>query len=454
MGVDKRRVRQLSEAKVQDGPVVYVMARDQRVEDNWALHYAAEQAHALDTTLIVLFVVGPNFAHGSARHNEWLIASLQAVKVDLQKHDIPFFVRCGDWTEVIPEFVASQAVGQLVFDFNPLEPVRRWRQDVAQALSIPVYEVDARNIIPCWHASHKTEFAARTFRPKVHRILHEFLTPYPIFPALVTPSISAPEIDWESVRAYRQCDYTELIPGTFIPGSAAAQEVLTDFLENRLAGYEKHRNDPTQSWVSDLSPYLRWGNISAQTVALAVQAASVPGDDKRAFLEELIVRRELADNYVYYTEGYDTLAGAHTWAQKTLEAHRNDPRSYLYSYNELEKANTHDDLWNAMQIQMVKEGKMHGWCRMYWAKKILEWTSSPEDAIKIALALNDHYELDGRDSNGVTGVMWAIAGVHDRAWAERPIFGKIRYMNCNGARRKFSVSDYIARYNPQTHSLL
>jgi deoxyribodipyrimidine photo-lyase len=173
----------------------------------------------------------------------------------------------------------------------------------------------------------------------------------------------------------------------------------------------------------------------------------IPKDAKDAFLEELIVRRELADNFCYYNQQYDTVAGSHAWAQKTIAEHKDDVREHLYSRDQFERGETHDDLWNAMQSQMVTEGKMHGWCRMYWAKKILEWTKSTQEAIDIALYLNDKYELDGRDPNGVVGVMWSICGVHDRAWNSRPIFGKIRYMNFSGAKRKFNVSQYIDKYS-------
>jgi deoxyribodipyrimidine photo-lyase len=184
---------------------------------------------------------------------------------------------------------------------------------------------------------------------------------------------------------------------------------------------------------------------------LEVQAAKAKGNAKEAFLEELIVRRELAENFCFYNKNYDKVLGAHAWAQKSIAEHAKDTRTYVYTKKQLETAATHDDLWNAMQRQMMQEGKMHGWCRMYWAKKILEWTPDVQTAIDIALYLNDRYELDGNDPNGVVGVMWSICGVHDRAWNERDIFGKVRYMNYAGAKRKFDVKAYIARYgNEQT----
>ena len=196
---------------------------------------------------------------------------------------------------------------------------------------------------------------------------------------------------------------------------------------------------------SDLSPYLHFGQIAPQRVAWEIQQSDAPREAKQAFLEELIVRRELSDNFCWYNPDYDKFSGFPEWARKTLDQHRLDQRDFLYSLEEFEPGRTHDALWNAAQLEMVSRGKMHGYMRMYWAKKILEWTNSPEEALEIAIYLNDRYELDGRDPNGYVGVAWSIGGVHDRAWAERPVFGKIRYMSLAGCKRKFKVDEYIAK---------
>jgi deoxyribodipyrimidine photo-lyase len=444
--IDQRRVLALNNRAYERGSVVYVMAREQRVADNWALLHAATLAEQRAVPFVVLFALAPMFNNGSARHNEWMVASLQEVQKDLTAYGIPFYIRTGNWVDSIPAFVMEHQIGEVVFDFNPLEPVRSWREAVAAAVPAPVSMVDARNIIPCFKASDKTEFAAYTFRPKVHKLLPEYLTSFPLLPKIEHKTDSAPAIDWEAVRAYRACDYTEPIPTRLVPGAAAGHTVLQAFITERLPGYATKRNDPLLAMTSDLSPYLRWGNISAARVALSVRAAEVTSADKDAFLEELIVRRELSDNYCYYTRDHTVVAGAHAWAKKTIAEHAADARAYLYTYEEFRDAKTHDDLWNAAQLQMVIEGKMHGFLRMYWAKKILEWTSDAQTAIDIALKLNDRYELDGRDSNGVVGVMWSICGVHDRAWNERPVFGKVRYMNYAGCKRKFDVKSFVNRY--------
>ncbi|MGD8924028.1 MAG: deoxyribodipyrimidine photolyase, partial [Syntrophobacterales bacterium] len=233
-----------------------------------------------------------------------------------------------------------------------------------------------------------------------------------------------------------------------LPGEKAAADILDQFLTTKLSTYSSKRNDPNEYAVSHLSPYLHFGQISAQRVALEVRKRKVSKASKDDFLEELIVRRELSDNFCYYNPDYDKFAGFPEWAQKTLDEHRNDKREYIYSLEQFESGKTHDDLWNAAQSEMVKTGKMHGYMRMYWAKKILEWTSSPEDALEIAILLNDKYELDGRDTNGYVGIAWSIGGVHDRAWKERSIFGKVRYMSYGGCKAKFSVKTYIEQHLP------
>jgi deoxyribodipyrimidine photo-lyase len=234
------------------------------------------------------------------------------------------------------------------------------------------------------------------------------------------------------------------------PGEAAASAALEAFVAERLWGYAQRRNDPNAAGQSDLSPYLHFGQLSAQRVALAVSAAPAPDRDREAFLEELIVRRELADNWCLHNEHYDTPAGFPAWSRETLLLHQPDPRPYLYDRGELEAARTHDPLWNAAQNEMVRRGKMHGYLRMYWAKKILEWSPDAAEAMATAIYLNDRYELDGRDPNGYAGIAWSIGGVHDRPWFSRAIFGKVRYMSLSGARRRFDVGAYVARWSRAT----
>jgi deoxyribodipyrimidine photo-lyase len=233
--------------------------------------------------------------------------------------------------------------------------------------------------------------------------------------------------------------------GTLAGGESAAVETLGRFIKMRLKGYASKRNHPELDGTSQLSPYLHFGQIGPHRIALAVKDSDAPQIDRKAFLEELIVRRELAINLVRFNPRYDSFDASEAWADRTLRVHAKDPRQILYTEEQLENAETHDPLWNAAHKQMVLTGWMHGYMRMYWAKKILEWSPSPAQAFEIAVRLNDRYELDGRDPNGYTGIAWAIAGKHDRPWPERPVFGKIRYMSYASTSRKFDSKAYIAR---------
>ena len=284
---------------------------------------------------------------------------------------------------------------------------------------------------------------ARTIRPKIHRLLPEMLTPFPELPPHPHPwSTRPPSLDFASLHAGLRVDGSVGPVDWLQPGEAAAHDMLSTFLDHRLDSYDK-RNDPNQEVCSDLSPYLHFGMISAQAVVLEIKRRGLYGEQIDSFVEELVVRRELSDNFCLYTADYDQVSGFPQWAQQTLDKHRNDPRTYLYSLEQFAGAATHEPLWNAAQQQLVSRGAMHGYMRMYWAKKILEWTPDAAEALRIAIFLNNRYALDGRESNGYTGIAWSLGGVHDRGWGERPIFGTIRYMNEAGARRKFDVPRYI-----------
>ena len=228
-------------------------------------------------------------------------------------------------------------------------------------------------------------------------------------------------------------------------GSREAMRRLRLFIRERLPRYATDRNEPTPYRTSELSAHLHFGHISPITIALAASGSDAPRESVDAYLEELIVRRELSVNFVARNPDYDRLDGCPAWALKTLAKHAGDPRPVLYTARQLEEAETHDPLWNAAQDEMVLTGRMHNYLRMYWAKKILEWSPDAETAFGIAVDLNDRYEMDGRDPNGYTGVAWAIGGKHDRPWPERPIFGTVRFMSYESTRKKFDSAAYIAR---------
>ena len=439
------RVWVLKAGVANSGPVIYWMSRDQRAQDNWALLHAQDLARAKGTPLAVVFCLASSFLGATLRQYGFMLRGLEETARSLKQFNIPFFLLTGDPVTEIPEFVERHKAGALVTDFDPLRIKRAWKAGVARKLSIPFHEVDAHNIVPCWVASPKQEYGAYTLRPRLRSLLPDFLVPFPKLikhthhwkgrvPVVnrqgwiknLSVDSSVPEVDW------------------LHPGEHAAHQALREFMRRRLPVYAEARNDPKQRGQSDLSPYLHFGQLSAQRVALDVLRFPAPGKAKEAFLEELITRRELSDNFCFYRPDYDSTNAFPDWAKKTLAEHRRDKREYVYMEKELEEGRTHDDLWNAAQREMVLRGKMHGYLRMYWAKKILDWTESPEKAMEIAIYLNDRYELDGRDPNGYAGIAWSIGGVHDRAWGERKVFGKIRYMSYNGCRSKIDVDGYIA----------
>jgi deoxyribodipyrimidine photo-lyase len=445
--IDVRRTRSLNSAAVGKGPVIYWMSRDQRVSDNWALLYAQELARDNKQPLVVVFCLVPVFLEATIRQYGFMLKGLQEVERHLEKLNISFVVLAGKPDKTLPAFVQKHRAGAVITDFDPLRIKREWKTKVAKQIDCAMVEVDAHNIVPCWQASQKIEFGAYTLRPKIHKLLPEYLINFPKLRVCDASFSGAKKVDWQQLYRSLRVDMAVLEVDWLMSGEVAAQKWLKQFIKHKLSSYDQRRNDPVAFGQSGLSPYLHFGQISAQRVALEVKnAIGVSQKDKEAFLEELIVRRELADNFCLYNLKYDLYDGFPNWAKETLAAHAKDKREYVYTVRQFERTQTHDDLWNAAQLEMVQTGKMHGYMRMYWAKKILEWSASPRVAIKTALYLNDKYELDGRDPNGYAGVAWSIGGVHDRAWFERPVFGKIRYMNYNGCKSKFDVKKYIASF--------
>nr|ABK76277.1 CPD photolyase [Dunaliella salina] len=487
--VDQRRVSELlSGNNSPTPPVVYWMSRDMRVSDNWALLQGCQEAlqrlqlasHA-DTAaaaaaataahsspalaqppLVVAFNLVPQFLGAGARSFCFMLKGLRELETKLRQFNIPFYLLRGQPEDTIPQLVDALRAGLVVSDYSPLRLSKQWKQQVAaklQAKGVGFQVVDAHNVVPAKIASNKREYAARTIRPKIEKLLPEFLIEFPNqgLPPIMPTAGQGPHpptpIDWPALLA----EVTEAgaaVPEVdwITPGEAAARAALDGsqgFLTTpRIAQYHVKRNDPScTTGLSNLSPYLHFGQLSAQRAAL--EASKLRSRHREAvdrYLEELIVRRELADNFCEHCPDYDKLVPgtAYDWALKSLEKHKRDPRPITYTRQQLESGHTGDDLWNAGQMELVRQGKMHGYIRMYWAKKILEWSGTPEEAVENAIYLNDKWSLDGRDPSGYTGVMWSVAGVHDRAWIDRPIYGKIRVMTYDGCKGKFDVPAYVA----------
>jgi deoxyribodipyrimidine photo-lyase len=313
-------------------------------------------------------------------------------------------------------------------------------------MDCPLIQVESDVVVPVEEASPKEEYAAATLRPKISKKLKSFLVPLKEHdPAVASLSFDLNSFDIDDLEkaiSKLPIDRSVQRVNSFHGGIREAKKHLQVFLEKKLDHFAELRNDPTLDYLSHMSPYLHFGQISPLYIALKVSKTDSPG--KWAYLEELIVRRELSMNFIFYNETYDSFKGIPEWAKKTFKTHQRDKRPYLYSPEELENGRTHDPYWNAAQREMARKGKMHGYMRMYWGKKILEWSRTPEEAFRVALDLNNKYELDGRDPNGFTGVAWCF-GKHDRPWGERQIFGNVRYMNDNGLRRKFDADGYVKK---------
>ncbi len=447
-----------------------------RVQDNVALQFAQERACARTCPLLIIYNLIPQYLGGGDLQLWFKSCALKELEKKCETLNVAFHVIVDSTHTQTPqkilEILALVNASELITDMSPLRESRNETMLVAKKCLCPFWVVDAHNIVPITVVSEKKEYAAYTIRPKIYRHLSEFMKdgvdanlktirhPYPISKKIITFLQS--QNTWKEDISQLSQRSVEWIA----PGEDSAQKALADFIENRLSRYAYDRNNALAHGQSDLSPYLHYGMISAQRIAHEiVRVTKIPiidlmsssrnkakitpnlprtlEDHAGAFLEELIIRRELSDNFCWYTPDYDSFEAFPAWAQDTLSRHAKDSRSYTYDLKTFEEGKTHDSLWNACQLEMVRSGKMHGYMRMYWAKKILEWTTSPHEALAFAVYLNDQYELDGRDPNGYAGIAWSIGGVHDRPWFERTIFGQIRYMSESGAKKNFDTKAYI-----------
>jgi len=449
MSFDATRERVLVEGSAK-GDVLYWMRRDQRAEDNWALLRASAIAKEHGAKARVVFAVQP---YATERRLDFGLKGLVETEEALLKKGYAFDVLRDfhDEGAAVAEFAKSKACAHVVCDFSPLRDAKAGVASLQAALPAGVGAslIDAHNVVPVWVASDKQEVGARTLRKKINDKLGRYLKEIPALPAQGKKP-TASTVDWKPlIKACRAATDRTVKPAGWIkPGAAAAAaEVETFVSSGRLKRFAGSRNDPNVEAASHLSAYLNFGQLSAQRAALRVRAErSKYSESVASFLEEQIVRRELSDNFCHHQSQYDSLAGAAAWARDSLAVHESDKREHVYDEAALTAANTHEDIWNAAQRQLMRTGKMHGFMRMYWAKKILEWSSSPAVALKTALALNDKYSLDGCDPNGYVGVAWSVMGTHDMGWKEREIFGKIRFMNYNGCKRKFKIADYVAAW--------
>lgn len=462
----EHRVLTLKRATHTGNCVVYVMSRDQRIQDNHALLAAQSAAIDAKLPLIVCFNLLERSGNRSQEHFAFMLSGLEEVAASLQKLNISFVMTKGDPFTALSKLLTDIDPHAIYFDFSPLHGPRVFAKAIADQSKCSTFVVDTHNVVPVWYASQKLEFAAHTLRPKIHRMLETFLIePDTIKSHPYTYDKKLPSMSFSEAAHSVSSLPKRHISVTSNPGLSAAHAHLKAFIERDLENYALRRNDPSKDTQSGLSPYLHFGTLSSLRVALEVlysvdeqpllftqakmaQAGTQPSmrDGMNTLFEEMIVRKELSDNFCLYARSYRTLESAPEWAKTSLQAHSGDPREFIYSLEELEEARTHDEAWNAAQLQMTQTGKMHGYMRMYWAKKILEWTPDAKTALSYTIYLNDAYSIDGGDPNGYVGILWSIAGVHDRPWTERAIYGKVRYMNQAGLKRKFDIAQYISTW--------
>ena len=429
--------------------VVYWMQRAQRGVDNHAVNLAVEIANELGLPLLVYFAGISNFPHANLRHYVFLQQGLPDIAEDLARRNISFVMRRApheSHEQLLKDAKAAMCIG----DENPMRAPESWRKSLAEEVRIPFWTVDTDVIVPS-KLIEKAQYGAFTIRPRLYKLLPEYLVAYENPHAKTAwkrpRGFRADDLHEDMTREWKDLDRSVKPVEEWRGGTHAGLERLHLFTETMLAGYEVTRNKPEVDGTSAMSPYLHYGHVGPQTIALAVAAAAEANPKlksaKESYFNELIAWRELSINFVRYNPHYDSHEAAEDWAKKTIAEHARDEREHLYTLKQLEAAQTYDELWNAAQIQMVEHGWMHNYMRMYWAKKILEWTPDVKAAMTAAIYLNDKYFLDGRDPNGYSGIAWALLGKFDRAWGSRPVFGKRRYMSGASTGRKFNSKEYI-----------
>jgi deoxyribodipyrimidine photo-lyase len=449
MSIQPTRIQPLNEADICKGDyVLYWMQQSQRAAHNHALEYAVQQANKQDRKLLVAFGLMDDYPEANLRHYTFMLEGLKETQATLKSRGIKMVLRWGHPPEVALKL--GRRASMIICDRGYLKHQRAWREQVAQQAKIRVVQVESDVIVPVEVVSDKAEYAARTIRPKINRHFETYLVdlkPTKAKHPSINMKINGIDLS-DTEELLRKLNLDRSVPPVsdlFKGGTSQAVKRFKGFIRHRLEHYDQHSNQPQTDDISHMSPYLHFGQISP--LFLALQLRKAPNslkDSKDAYLEELVVRRELAMNFACYTANYDAYTCIPGWAQKSLAEHEHDKREYVYSRRQLETAGTHDPYWNACMLEMKHTGFMHNYMRMYWGKKILEWSATPQKAYRTTLAINNKYFLDGRDANSYTGVAW-IYGVHDRAWAERSIFGKTRYMAASGLERKCDIAAYIKK---------
>ena len=445
--IQPTRIKQLNDAPEngEGSYVLYWMGLSQRASFNPALEHAIDEANDRQLPVLVCYGIAEGFPEVNARHWAFLLQGMAQIGPALERRGIGFVARREPPVQTALRYAKQAAL--VVCDRNYLKPIRRFYADFVAQAPCRVVQVEGDVVVPVETASPKHEFAARTIRPKITKLLPEYLVP--LKPREVRRA--ATEIhetstlaldDIPKLVASLKTDHSVRPVRRFKGGTAEAEARLKPYLEGSFTQYGSDRSKPEAGAASHMSPYLHFGQISPVAIALAVRAATTGGGvDKDAYIEELVVRRELAMNHIFYEPDYESYTSMPEWARKTLREHRGDKRPFLYSPEQFELGQTHDIYWNAGMTEMRETGYMHNHMRMYWGKKILEWSATPEEAWETTLRLNNKYFLDGRDANSFTNVGW-LFGLHDRPWGGRPVYGSVRSMS-GASLKKFDAAAYV-----------
>ncbi len=431
---------------VADGQyVLYWMQQAQRTHDNPALALAISEANRHSLPLVVCFGLDINYPHANARHMRFMLQSLPSVAEELRQAGAAVCIQLANPLMLAQRLAQKAAL--VVVDQGYLRHQRAWRQQLADSLQAAVWQVNTETLVDVELAAPKQQWSAATIRPKLWSKMPSALRTVPM------QSISVKLLYWDDYceplddieqicSQYEQCEPT--LRHCLDGGCARAVEHLNRFIEDHLEHYQLQRNDPSLDAQSQMSPYLHFGQISSRDIIERLLASGIQGEGLDAYIEQLFIRRELAINYVLYQPHYDSWDGLPPWSKSTLLEHAADEREYVYTYDQLVSAQTHDVYWNAAMKELRYTGKMHGYMRMYWVKQMIAWCASPKLAYQWAVEMNDRYSLDGRDANGYAGIGWCF-GLHDRPWFRRPVFGTVRPMTAKGLASKFNMAEYIRR---------
>lgn len=450
MSILKDRVKILNKEEIrhENDYITYWMQASQRVNYNHALYKAITMSNEINKPLIVYFVITDDFPEANARHYHFMLEGVLEVKQMLETLGIPLIIQKGNIEENI--ITISEKSCCLITDRGYLTVQKKWRRTIANKINCQMIQVESDVVVPVEMASNKEEYAAYTLRKKISPQIEDYLIPFTL-PALDNnmkdQALEIKSVKIDNIEEFiNSLNIDQSVTKTihFEGGYSKAKALLEDFIQNKLSNYSEDSNDPSKNLTSNMSPYLHFGQISPIEIAFEIKNAQKNGQED--YLEQLIVRRELAINFIYYNTNYNKSLDSflHDWVLKTMDEHIDDTREYIYSVDAFETASTHDRYWNAAQMELVKTGDMHNYMRMYWGKKVIEWSDSYQEAFNTLVYLNNKYALDGRDPNSFTGIAWCF-GKHDRAWTERPIFGKLRYMNANGLQRKFNIDAYVKK---------